>query len=86
MQNRLYSIRTQKGLSLKAVSELYQLRFDEKSPVRKLRQIEAGDFTPNLYVFLNLADLLEVTLDYLLCRSDAPDEEVRMHQKGLLEE
>ncbi len=85
MKNRLYFIRTQKGLSLKAVSEMYFQSFGEKLPARKLSQIEAGDITPSLYVYLNLAELFDVTLDFLLCKSDAPAEEVRMHQKGFVE-
>lgn len=85
MKNKLYYIRTQRNLTLKDVSELYFQRFGEKLPVRKLIQIEAGDFMPSLYVYLNLAELFDVTIDYLLCRSDTPDEEVRMHQKGFVE-
>ena len=85
MKNRLYFIRSQKALSLKDVSTMYTLRFGEKLSTRTLGKIESGNATPTPEVFMNLADLLEVTLDYLLCRSTTPEEELRMHQKGLVE-
>ena len=85
MKNRLYFIRTQKSLSLKDISAMYALRFGEKLPARTLGKIESGDASPTPEVFINLAELLDVTLDYLLGRSKAPDEELRMHQKGMVE-
>ncbi|MBQ4159313.1 MAG: helix-turn-helix transcriptional regulator [Clostridia bacterium] len=85
MKNRLYFIRTQKALSLKDVSTMYAVRFGEKLSARILGKIEAGDVSPAPEVFMNLADLLDVTIDYLLCKSDTPDEELRIHQKGMVE-
>ncbi len=85
MKNRIYKIRTQKGLSLTDVCSLYKLYFGEKLSVKKLRDIEEGKLMPPLGTFLCFAELFDVTLDYLLCRTDEASEELRMHQKGLVE-
>ncbi len=85
MNNKLYYIRTQRGLSLKDVSEQYFIRYGEKLSPKKLGQLEADKITVPVDIYLNLADLLEVTLDFMLDRTNAPDEEVRIRQKEFID-
>ncbi|MCI6400524.1 MAG: helix-turn-helix domain-containing protein [Oscillospiraceae bacterium] len=40
---------------------------------RQYQRYEAGDNEPTLSVLLRLADLFDVSLDYLAGRSDSPD-------------
>lgn len=85
MKNRLYTIRTQKGLTLQDVSDLYKINFDEKLSAKKLKLIEEDKVTCDFITYIHLASLLDVTVDYFLCRTEEHSEELRMHQKGLVE-
>ena len=85
MQNRIIFIRKEQKLTLKDVSSLYAVRFGKKLSVATLRKIETDTYEPVFAVYLNLADLFGVTVDYLLCRADAPLEEVRFRAKGMIE-
>lgn len=85
LKNKLYYTRTQKGLSQKDISEMYQREFGEKLSVRNIRLIETFEKNPSSKVMLNLAELLTVSFDYLMDRADTPEEELLMHKKGLRE-
>ncbi len=85
MQNRIRYIRTEQNLTLKDVCNLYTVRFNQKLSVQTLRKIETNAYEPAFAVYLNLADIFEVTVDFLLCRADAPQEEVRFRAKGMIE-
>jgi len=85
MKNRLYELRTQRKLSLMDVCELYKANFGEQLSVKTLRALEKENHVAPLNVYIHLADLFDVTLDFFLARADAPAEEIRMHQKGLVE-
>ena len=85
MQNRIRFIRSQQKLTLKDVSSLYTAQFGKKLSVPMLRKIETDAYEPFFEVYLHLADLFGVTIDYLLGRTDAPTEEVRYRTKGLIE-
>ena len=63
---RLYTLRIRQGRSAKAVSELCGLSGD------LVRQYELGIHKPSLAALLALADYYEVSVDYLLCRTDRP--------------
>ena len=86
MKNKLYYVRTQNGFTLKALSEQYFLHYGEKISPAKFGKIEEGKIHVPVDVYLNLADLFDVTLDFMLDRTDAPDEEVRMRYKQFKED
>ena len=85
MKNKLYYIRSQRGFTLKDVSEQYFIHFGEKLSAKKLGQIEEDKITVPVEIYVNLAELFEVTLDFMLDRADAPDEEVRMRKKEFID-
>ena len=61
---RLNEVRKAKGISAqKMADELY-------INVRGYRRYESGDTTPPLYTALKIADILGVSLDYLLGRTN----------------
>ena len=86
MKNKLYYIRTQRGFTLKDLSEQYTLHYGEKISPGKFAKIEEDKTDVPLEVYLNLADLFDVTLDFMLNRTDAPDEEVCMRRKEFRED
>ena len=85
MKNKLYYIRSQRGFTLKAVSEQYFIHFGEKISPRKFGQIEEDKITVPVDIYYNLAEMFDVTLDFMLDRADAPDEEVRMRRKEFID-
>ena len=63
---RLYALRVRQGRSAKAVSELCGLSGD------LVRQYELGIHKPSIEALVALADYFEVSVDFLLCRTDRP--------------
>ena len=86
MKNNLYYIRTENAFSLKDLSEQYFLHYGLKISPAKFGKFEKGKIDLPIEVNLNLADLFDVTLDFMLARTDTPDEEVRMRYKALKED
>jgi len=64
---RLQMIRKKKGMTQVIVAKKVHIT------ERQYQRYEAGDNEPTLSVLLRLADLFDVSLDYLAGRSDSPD-------------
>jgi len=63
---RVRELRTLKGLSQRAVGEAIGIT------ERNYRKYEAGDNDPSASNIIKLADLFDVSADYILGRSDNP--------------
>ena len=63
---RLRELRKSKGLSQRAVGEAIEVT------ERNYRKYEAGEFEPAAKNIIKLANLFEVSTDYILCQSDNP--------------
>ena len=59
---RLNEIRKAKGLTAQRMADLLQIS------IRTYRNYESGHSSPNLDFLVQIADILDVSLDYLLCR------------------
>lgn len=66
---RLNATRKSKGFTAKAMADELQIA------LRSYRMYESGDRYPSLDMLVSIADILEVSTDYLLCR----DEFIRSH-------
>lgn len=66
---RLNAVRKSKGLTAKTMADKLLIA------VRSYRMYESGDRYPSLDMLVSIADILEVSTDYLLCR----DEFIRSH-------
>lgn len=64
---RLQEARKCKGLKQKEVSEYLNIAW------RTYQNYETGERRPNFEILVALADLFEVTTDYLLGRTDVPN-------------
>ena len=64
---RLQMIRKKKGMTQVIVAKKVHIT------ERQYQRYEAGENEPTLSVLLRLADLFDVSLDYLAGRSDSPD-------------
>ena len=65
---RLKELRKAKGVTQKHMAELLSLKAD-----RTYRQYESGEIDPPTSKTQLLADYFEVSIDYLLGRSDKPE-------------
>lgn len=63
---RLKEIRTNKRIKLREVAEYLGMT------LRNYQRYEAGDTEPSVKNLIALADYFDVTLDYLLGRTDEP--------------
>lgn len=61
---RLNYLRKEKGISAKQMAEMLGIER------RSYRNYESGDRVPSLSTLVKIADILDVSLDYLLCRDD----------------
>lgn len=62
--HRLNETRKAKGLTAKYMADNLQIN------LRSYRMYESEDRFPSLDTLKNIADILDVTTDYLLCRDD----------------
>lgn len=69
--DRLNSTRKKKGFTAQRMAELLSIG------LRTYRNYESGNREPSLSALCQIADILGVTTDYLLCRGEAPSEEFR---------
>ena len=67
MQNRLKELRKSKGLT--QVSLQMQTGIEQAL----LSKFESGDRIPPTETLLRLADFYNVSIDYILCRTDKPE-------------
>ncbi len=65
-QKRLKELRTEKGVSQVYIAEILGITD------RGYRKYEAGDNEPTMSILIALADYFDVSLDYLVGRSDNP--------------
>jgi len=61
---RLNQTRKEKGFTAQAVADYLGLQ------IRSYRRYESGDSAPPLETLVKLADLFDVSTDYLLCRDE----------------
>jgi len=61
---RLNELRKAKGISAKNMAEALGIE------LRSYRNYESGDREPSLRTVVKLADILDVSTDYLLCRDE----------------
>lgn len=66
-QNRLKELRTSKGASQLAIATVLGITD------RGYRKYESGTSEPTLSILVALADYFDVSLDYLVGRSDDPE-------------
>lgn len=65
-RERLHYLRARKGVSCKVVSELCGLASDA------VRRYELGESEPTLHSLVALAEYFDVSVDYLIGKSDRP--------------
>ena len=61
---RLNQIRKERGISAQKMADLLN------TGIRNYRKYESGDANPTLDGLVRIADILDVSTDYLLCRDD----------------
>lgn len=61
---RLNQTRKSKGVTAQQMADLLHIN------IRSYRAYESADRSPNLEILVKIADILEVSTDYLLCRDD----------------
>lgn len=66
---RLNYIRKVKGFTAQKMADLLMVG------LRTYRNYESGHSSPNIYMLAQIADILDVTTDYLLCRGEEPADE-----------
>ena len=60
--DRLNDLRKQRGFTAQQMADLLQ------TGIRNYRKYESGDAQPTLDGLVQIADILDVSTDYLLCR------------------
>lgn len=61
---RLNQTRKEKGVTAQQMADILHIN------IRSYRAYESADRSPNLEILVKIADILEVSTDYLLCRDD----------------
>lgn len=59
---RLNQVRKSKGVTAQQMADLLHIN------IRSYRAYESADRSPSLEILVKIADILEVSTDYLLCR------------------
>lgn len=62
--DRLNHTRKTKGVTAQQMADLLHIN------IRSYRAYESADRSPSLDILVKIADILEVSTDYLLCRDD----------------
>lgn len=62
--DRLNTIRKEKGITAQQMADKLCIN------IRSYRAYESADRSPNLDILVKIADILDVSTDYLLCRDD----------------
>lgn len=62
--NRLNKIRKSKGITAQQMADFLYIN------IRSYRAYESATRSPSLEVLVKIADILDVSTDYLLCRDD----------------
>ncbi|NBH27638.1 XRE family transcriptional regulator [Lachnospiraceae bacterium] len=61
---RLNETRKSKGVTAQQMADLLHIN------IRSYRAYESADRSPNIDILVKIADILDVSTDYLLCRDD----------------
>lgn len=61
---RLNQVRKSKGITAQQIADSLHIN------IRSYRAYESADRSPSLEMLVKIADILEVSTDYLLCRDD----------------
>lgn len=61
---RLNSVRKLKGITAQQMADSLCIN------IRSYRAYESADRSPNIDILVKIADTLDVSIDYLLCRDD----------------
>ena len=61
---RLNETRESKGVTAQQMADLLHIN------IRSYRAYESADRSPNIDILVKIADILDVSTDYLLCRDD----------------
>ena len=64
LSERLNALRKQRGFTAQQMADMLQ------TGIRNYRKYESGDAKPTLEGLVQIADILDVSTDYLLCRDD----------------
>lgn len=62
--DRLNSTRKSKGITAQQMADYLGIH------IRAYRKYESGDTSPHILTLVKIADILNVSTDYLLCRDD----------------
>ena len=62
--DRLNAVRKEKGITALQMADMLCIN------IRSYRAYESADRSPNLDMLVKIADILDVSTDYLLCRDD----------------
>lgn len=62
--NRLNETRKAKGFTAQQIADYLNIN------IRSYRAYESADRSPSLEMLIKIADILDVSTDYLLCRDD----------------
>ena len=73
---RLNETRKQKGFTAQNMADHLSIA------LRTYRHYESGDTLPNIYTLVKIADKLDVSTDYLLCRDTFLAEHSCTHNEG----
>lgn len=66
-QSRLRALRTERGMNQTALAQTIDVT------LKQIQRYELGHNEPTLSVLIALADAFDVSLDYLVGRSDVPE-------------
>ena len=66
---RLNAVRKERGYTALQVADEIGIA------LRSYRNYESGDREPSLEMLVKIADMLDVSTDYLLCRDEVPSDE-----------
>lgn len=61
---RLNKVRKEKGFTAQQMADFLE------TGIRNYRKYESGDSNPTLKTLVKIADILDVSIDYLLCRDE----------------
>ncbi len=70
---RLNATRKEKGFTAQKMADLLTVA------LRTYRNYESGHSSPNIYMLIQIADILDVSTDYLLCRDEFLSKHVGEH-------
>ena len=74
-QERLKYVRKKKGFTAQEMADLLG------TGLRNYRKYESGDHNPPLDMLVKIADILDISTDYLLCRDEFIERQASLTEK-----